>query len=1213
MNVTALNERHWLATLAPAMLLSLAGSAHAAPGTLAQVPLYVGPAVESNIMFLNDDSGSMDIETMGPNAEGTIRGDQPDGSNHGAGEFNHRIGNDEKPCDFPYTYGVFFLSKSNFDKASVDPSCDTAAAESWRFRNSDFNPLYFDPTKTYEPWAGVDFEDIPYTDADIHEAPDNPFRPTETIDLTDKSEIRDGLLMNVDGITDKGTREDSDGFRYYTWNDDGDGVFENGEETEFLIKEQDDATQQNFANWFTYHRSRELVVKYAISKALKDITGVRVGYATINNHGNSGGVKVPIKSMNIDPSKGNKDALFYQLFRTHSDDGTPLRRNLDKIGRYFECVAGNYFDATGADCPILPAAEHGMCQKNFTILLTDGYYNGDAPNPTLGNPDGDNTSAYDGVDLDEDGFNDDGDPYADNLHNTLADVAMHYYERDLAPNLSNDVPASGRDNAPHQHMTTYTVAFGVTGNLDPGNLKTPLDASDSDPSHVDFSWPTDVLPSTPDLSDAAKIDDLWHTAFNGRGDFFSAQNPEELVAAIEAAIVSAAKGTSSASAVAFNTSQLDTGTAVYQALFNPSDNWKGELVATDINIDGTLADNPKWNAGDQLNAQSATGRKIITYKKNLVDPALSAGIRFTTLTDLSDEQQADLNMGPSAADTHGQARLDYLRGDRSNESDGLFFRDRSNVLGDLVHSNPVYVGKTRANYPDVAPYPATSGNRYSEFKTAHANRDGIIYVGANDGMLHGFSEDTGDEVFAYIPNALFSTTANEGLHYLTDPAYAHRYYVDLSPAVADVYINSEWRTLLVGGLGAGGRGLFALDVTDPDTLATAETHAASIVQWEFTNDDDADFGYVTSKATIAKMANGKWAAVVSNGYNSTDGRAMLFIIYLDGGQDGVWTLNTDYFKIDTGVGTTLAPNGLSAPVVIDVTGDELADRVYAGDLMGNLWAFDLSNTSAANWKVAYNEETGKGKNKVQTPKPLFIAKDADTNGNVQPITSRPVIARQQEVGDSITNKPNLMVFFGSGQYLVAGDKTSPNTSSPASHSFYGIWDRGNDSLDRGDLLEQTLDTTHSTADNRVMNNNTIIYGNGNNQHKGWYIDLPTVGERVTVNPIIRGKLLIFATLIPGGDLCLPVGDGWVMVVKPGNGGQPDFIALDVNKDGVIDADDKVNGHSASGFKVDGIPGGLGVIGNLLAVSDDNGNVTLTRMDFGVDDANGRFSWQEIMR
>ncbi|HHJ80728.1 MAG TPA: hypothetical protein ENJ65_03750, partial [Candidatus Tenderia electrophaga] len=698
-------------------------------------------------------------------------------------------------------------------------------------RNSDFNPLYFDPTKTYLPWEGVNSSGVPFGNIDITNAPDNPYNPQETIDLTRHNSNWAGGTTRV--IGDRDNDGIADGFRYYTWTDnDSDGLFDDGEETEFMIKDQDAATQQNFANWFSYHRSREFVAKYALSKAIADITAARVGYGTINNNNNA---RIPVASMNLDPDVGNKKALFDELYSTHSSSGTPLRRSLRGVGRYFDYTNGSIFgDTWSYTNPILSAADYGMCQKNVTILMTDGFYNGWSPG--LGNADANTSNIFDGGD------------YADSFSNTLADVAMYYYKRDLASSLVDEVPTTSTDSATHQHMNTFTVAFGVTGTLDPDGTKTPGDDSDTDPSNASFSWPD------PDDGNDEKIDDLWHTAYNGRGDFFSAQDPSSLISALQAAINTASKGTSSAAAVAFNTTALDTGSVIYQAKFNPSENWKGDLTSTALNADGTIAASPTWNAGDELTASDEASRVVWTYRKDT-----ATGVAFKTLSDLSTAQQNDLNMGPSSTDGEGQARIDYLRGDISNESTGLNFRDRTNILGDIVHSNPVYVGKPQSNHPNGAPFgPGTSGQLYSDFVSAYEDRDGIIYVGANDGMLHGFSESTGEEVIAYIPNSVFDSSTGKGLHYLTDPDYSHSYYVDLSPTVADVYLNSSaWKTVLVGGLRAGGRGIFALDVTYRTNSAASnpftDANAANKVLWEFDSSDNSNLGYTFAKPTIALM------------------------------------------------------------------------------------------------------------------------------------------------------------------------------------------------------------------------------------------------------------------------------------------------------------------------------------------------------------------------
>jgi len=1161
-----------LSVAACALTLALfQAQAFGAPGTLSDQPLYVGPAVEPNIFLLSDDSGSMDWEVMTLDTAngGRFTGKDPEGTNNASGSVKHRDSNDNGSanCSFAdsyssdgYIYIVEFGSNTYGDDGN---DCNTADDEAWRIRNSDFNPLYFNPTKTYLPWQGVDSSGVAFGNIDITNAPDNPYNPVETIDLTQhNSNWAGGTTRDT---SDRDGDGSADGFRYYTWTDsNGDGLFDDGEETEFLIKNQNAATKQNFANWFGYHRSREFVAKYALSKAIVDLTAARVGYGTINNHNN---VKIEVASMNLDPDVGNKKALFDKLYSTHSSSGTPLRQNLEKVGKYFDYVNDSFFGSTGSYTdPILPAADYGMCQKNVSILMTDGFYNGFAPG--VGNADANTANAFDGGD------------YADGHSNTLADVAMHYYKNDLS-SMADEVPASSTDSATHQHMNTFTVAFGVTGTLDPDGTKTPADDTDTDPSNASFSWPN------PDDGNDEKIDDLWHAAYNGRGDFFSAQDPSALVSSLQAAINTASKGTSSAAAVAFNTTTLDTGSVVYQARFNPSEDWKGELTSTALNADGTIAASPTWNAGEELTSSDQASRVIWTYRKDT-----STGVAFKTLADLSTAQQNDLNMGPSAADGNGQERINYLRGDTSNESTGLNFRDRTNILGDIVHSNPVYVGKPQSNHPNAAPFgPGTAGQLYSDFASAYEDRDGIVYVGANDGMLHGFSESSGEEIIAYVPNAVYSNAAGKGLHYLTDPAYSHNYYVDLSPTVADVYLNSSaWKTLLVGGLRAGGRGIFALDVTHRTSASATNTftdaNAANKVLWEFDSSDNSNLGYTFAKPTIAMMENDKWAVIFGNGYNSDDGEASLFILYIDEGLDGTWSVS-DYEEIKTGVGTSGTKNGLSSPAVVDTDGNGQADRAYAGDLFGNLWAFDLSSSNSGQWDSAYKQGN--------TPKPMFTAQAN------QAITSKPIVALQAAEVTGTAGSPNLMVFFGAGQFIVNGDKTTTD-----SQSFYGIWDEGNKEMTVSDLTEQQINESGGI---RTTNDpaTAVPYDGGNNANKGWYHNLPTSGERVVVNPKIRGKYIFYNTLIPGTELCKPEGYGWLMAVRQSDGAMSDTPIFDVDGDGDIDADDV----QTAGLKMDNIPAGSNFLGDVMYTPDDEGNVDIKKVDTGISEASGRLSWQEL--
>jgi type IV pilus assembly protein PilY1 len=1192
-NIQSKRRRDGLvATLMALGVEAATGSALAAPGTISQIPLYVGPNVEPNVTFVADDSGSMEFTILVPENDGAMW----------LGGRAYYYTHPTTSCDSTswrtqnYTYKTSYTYQSG--RALVVPTYEklvavlgrTAADASgvWRAWNAHYNTVYYDPAVTYTPWAGLNKSGVAYTNANPAAAPLNPYDPAlGTVNLTAETTYCTTYPgqsnTNMQNITLYPAR-------YYAWTDtNNDGVVDPGD-AHVLVEITDHATTltpasqvptlyyggpnrtdcaarpyctyaeeiQNFANWFSYYRSHDLALKNAASKSIAELTGVRIGFATINNNAAN---RLPVASMNLSPATGNKKTLFDKIFQTLPASGTPLRNALYKTGLYYECKSGNIMGVSGSGCPILPAAQGGMCQRNYTILMTDGFWN-DWSNPPLGVPDADRDmhTAWDGP------------PYADGYSYTLADVAMYFYARDLNTSLADQVPAptGARDNAPHQHMTTFTVGFGLEGTLDPA----------SDPAQPGFAW------TNPFTSDPAKIDDLWHAAYNGRGDYFSAKNPQDLESGIRAAFASVARGKSSSSSVAFNTTQLGTNSTLYQASFNPSNDWAGSLVATSLGANGQLG-GQLWNAADVLDATAPPSRVMITYNEST-----KTGIPFRTLSSLSTRQQNDLNMGPSGvADGQGQARLDYLRGDRSNE--GTIFRTRGSVLGDIVYSNPVYVGMPELGYADD---PSFGDGRYSVFRTNHINRTPVVYVGANDGTLHGFRASDGAEVLSYVPNILFSSASKEGLHFLTDPAYDHRYYVDLSPTVADVYINGAWRTILVGGYRAGGRGLFALDITDPSTFS--ETNADNIVLWEFTGNDDSGLGYTFSKPTIALLQNDRWAVVFGNGYNDAgDGQAKLYIVYVDGAPGRTWT-SSGYVVIPTGVGSPSNRNGLSTPALVDSDGDGKADRVYAGDLMGNLWAFDLSSPSASNWRVAY--KTG------NTARPLF---NAAIGATAQPITSKPVIARNPAVATAPNNAPNILVFFGTGQYLVDGDKGSIGTQT-----FYGVWDNGGPAgqlpRTRTDLIAQTLDSAHSTADLRVTTDNAVDYGS----QYGWMFDLPTSGERVVVDPKVRGDYVFFNTLIPDPGTCNSKGYGWLMALKLVNGGSPRKPVFDVNRDGQVDTSDLLGGtYRPSGLRMDKIPAGSNFLDDVMYTPDDEGNIDVRVIDAGIMIESGRVSWREIRR
>ena len=1127
-------------------------SAQAAPGTLSSAPLYLSTAVEPNIMFLLDDSGSMDWEFLVqgaadgiPSFGGLIRFYVlPSANNVNDSSFN--------PA-FPYTVPSVAL-----------------VPDAWRARNSSFNTLYYNPGIAYTPWDGVNAVSAAlYANATATAALVNPLNSADgTLDLT--------TTKNFTGYVAGAWVADSVfPAHHYLWTDtNSNGVVDAADARTLVeirpatptytktIKRTDCAGAtcsyaeeiQNFANWYTYYRKRAYAAKKALGNLIDKTSGTRMGLFTFNN-----GLVTNATSMN---TAANKLTLLQNTYARFMSGGTPARSALQALGDLYE----------GASSPILSSTAGGTCQQNFSVVTTDGFWNG--ADPTVGNTDGGTSNSS---------F--DGGAYADSYANTLADVAMHYYERDLKPSLANSVPTTaGVDLATHQHMVTYTVAFGVTGTLNPAT---------ADPKATGFTWPDPFDAGvTQAVRDARRIDDTWHAAYNGRGLFLSASDPDTLSTSLGNAIANIEERSSSAAAVAFNSTSLNVNSVVYQAQFN-STKWSGELLAFDLDPNnGNISSTPLWNAAPRLNAQLPANRVMLTY-----NPTTNLGIPFTwDTTALSATQQSDLNKGTAAADARGADRVAYLRGDRSNEGSGstdFRIRSTSNVLGDIAHSEPVYVGGANQSYPDVAPFPIGT-NAYSVFKTSQASRAGVVYVGANDGMLHGFSAATGDEVIAYAPHNLFSANASEGLHYLTEKTYVHRYYVDLGATVTDAYTKSTpsgavgWKTVLVGGQRGGGRGLFALDVTNPSAFSQSSTVPDDIVMWEFTH---ADLGYTYSKPAIALMNNGRWAAIFGNGYNDTgNGKAQIFIVYLDGGLDGVWTLGTDYLVITTDVGTITARNGLASPSIIDLNNDRVVDRIYAGDLQGNMWVFDVSNATATNWGVAYKTGT--------TPKPLFTALNAA--GVAQPITTKPAIARHASVAFSNPNSPNLMVYFGTGQYIAVGDSTST-----ATQTFYGVWDHGTKNLLRANLTPQTITTSGSS---RTLTSTAVNYASKD----GWYIDLntssATTGERVAVDPLVRDDEVHFNTLIPSSTVCSFGGSGWIMRVNRDTGGAPATPAFDTNADGIINSSDSNTG----GMLFDGIMSSTKILGDSGYTSDSTGKINKTLVKKLKKPVAGRQSWREII-
>lgn len=705
-------------------------------------------------------------------------------------------------------------------------------------------------------------------------------------------------------------------------------------------------------------------------------------------------------------------------------------------------------------------------------------------------------------------------------------------------------PSSGtgtwKDGAALPFVATRTFSAGTTSGA--SILKDPLWYA-AKWGGYDESFRNEDDPLLNDIPDAAAE---WDENNDGDPDnYFLVTNALKLSTQLRAAFEDILRKTTASSSASVNSGSISSETRIYQAKFNTGE-WTGQLYSYELDPDtgDALTSTPDWEAGELL--PQADSRQIITANTD------GTPVKFRW-DDLDTSRRALLN----ATDATSKLLVDYLRGDGANEGtdDGQFRERRTDdgphKLGDIVNSSPLFVGKPSYRYRD-----SLESVAYSTFAAAHdtdAERRDMVYAGANDGMLHGFDADTGVEVFGFIPSAVFSNLKD-----LATQSYSHKFYVDGPPSMGDVFYDGAWHTVLAGGLNKGGQEIYALDITEPgNTLSSAEADASDILLWEFTDEDDKDLGLTYSQPSIVKLQNGKWAAVFGNGYNNTTsdahtsltGNAVLYIVDI---QTGALIR-----KLDTGTGIAQRPtevtwdNGLSTPALVDLNGDRIVEYAYAGDLYGNMWKFDLSSTSSADWDVAFHEGT--------QPLPLFKARDSDTSGNAQPITVRPEVARGP-------GGAGMIVLFGTGKYLESSDK---ELTPERPQSFYGIVDKNtgtNDDrvLQRGKLTQQKIiaeqsydpdgDGPEDSTDIRV----TTDYALGSNS--GWYLDLvspvqPYQAEKQVSNPIVRNDNVIFTTLIPSGDPCAYGGTSWTMELELLDGSRTDTSAFDNNNDGQFtDAD-----------------------------------------------------------
>ncbi|WP_034389438.1 pilus assembly protein [Comamonas thiooxydans] len=799
------------------------------------------------------------------------------------------------------------------------------------------------------------------------------------------------------------------------------------------------------------------------------------------------------------------------------------------------------------------------------------------------------------------------------------------------------------------HMVTYTIGFSneaVDLPFNPSNIEYPTERVPFgyDKSFIDFitgwsKWPDiNTLSGGADANKNDRAIDLWHAAINGRGRFYAVTKSEDLAKAFKEIIGKINEESAplpdkiagGGSTSGYNVSQNNAG--IYASAYSPKDGWSGYITATRALEPETYAcpskEDPEktcirfpdvisgWegkSTADRLDALMPTdgqpdGRLVLSWSNET-----NAGIPFKWNTTANPPAYSTAQIRALIGSTltgsltdseksQGQKIVNYIRGDRSLEgtTDAKPLRVRTSRQGDIVNSEIWYTGGPVSNY----------AMGYSSFVTAQKNREPVLYVGGNDGMLHGFSAKNGSELLAYVPRGVVG-----GLKSLTDKDYQHQYYVDGSPMTGDIKDGDNWKTMLVGSLGAGGKGYFLLDVTNPGTFT-----ASSVIKdrtrsnSEAASGEDADIGNITARpgrnpanlqetTQITRLNNGRWAVVMGNGYNSTNQRPVLLVQYLDGNKELVRIQTTD---ATTGQDNA-ADNGLASPALVDLDGNGTTDVVYAGDNLGNLWKFDLTSTSASSWAVAFGKD-----------KPLFTARgpvtlSSNARDQVQPITAPPIVRandRSMTIGTGKDAKTlpvgGLMVAFGTGRNLTANDRNTSITQNVQTlysvldntryrmnsdknslevHPGAGTCPSGSDCVPKptpvgtmnstGKLLakQSISQLSGATNDDAIVTANDNLTSENWKDFKGWYLDLPATGERL-LKPMQffdGSNILAVYSESPSGtknaesdninESCVPVkvdtsaGAQWRTLINIMDGKRPTIQLFDTNGDGFYNSAD----------------------------------------------------------
>lgn len=988
-----------------------------------------------------------------------------------------------------------------------------------------------------------------------------------------------------------------------------------------------DSEKANFANWFAYYRTRNLLTRTALSRVFDSQQNLRMAWQDINSPALAN--TAPMRTIASSTAAGvtHRNSLFQHVLTLSATGGTPNRAALRRVGDYFSTA--NTSGSTSESNPYYDLASNRVlsCRQNFHLLVTDGAWKDaagrtDAPTSdtaarTFPIPQGGTAGvAYPG-------------DAAAQLHNRiyrtetasggnpgLADNAFYYWATDLRPDLANNVPASygdltvgvsgpntplgadenpkdrpevywnpANDPATWQHLVQYIVAFGVDGTMpNPesvvGFRKNP--AATNPATAAPWSWPS--WPAEGGES-PQKIDDTWHATINSRGEFFSARSPQDLIDALNSVFLSISKRTSSNTPVSLSSGLLTTSTLGYQTLFDTSD-WSGRLLATRL---GTTPTVPEWDLScvltggtcpsvPALGTLPATGP---TQRVIATSGALSGGGIPFQFSSLTTAQRTALGINPdtNVADTLGASRLAYIRGDRSLErSSGGTFRNRKSLLGAIVNSAAL-VPPQREDYRDwstdgstTGSFEATSaerGRKYSEWvDSAPDSPYDTLFVGANDGMLHAVASGPRNPL---LPSGTPGGT--ERWAYVPAAVFKNLNKLTSESALQfQSYVDAtpQVRDVFVSGdwkrVLVGGLRLGGQGIYALDvTRPKTITDEASLAAKVMWEFGNDNLGYTYGTPFVTRLASGQWVALIPGGYNSEEADGTV-----GNGRAYLFVVNVSNGTLIKEFDLGTSSRGLSSVIGGDyrVNGTNpvlsVTDVAFAGDLNGNIWRFNFEGATSGSWTAE-----------------RFFTAPAD-----QAITVQPRLVRSS-YEDAGTIRRKYVVTFGTGKYVENIDR-----STTFQQSYYGLYDQGPGSseypLNQPKLQRQTMTTVGAV---RRLSTTQIPAGK-----YGWFFDFIAPGERNIAAAVVRNVsgTLIFTTLAPlSTDPCAPAAESYLMFVDATTGGVSGTGAagLDTNNDGIADSTDlgqlspafdsnrdgQINGQDDSlavGLKLDGYIAGV---------------------------------------